>query len=150
MGTAGRGPRPAGIARGRPPPPSSTSGSARAWPTTWSTASCPTATGYLWLSTNNGLSRFDPRTGGFRKNYDISHGLQSNEFNFGAHYRSAGGELFFGGVNGFNAFHPRRLAANNHVPPVVLTAFLKSNRPVAKDRPLWALEASTSATGTTS
>jgi diguanylate cyclase (GGDEF)-like protein len=100
----------------------------------------PDGDGHLWLSTNNGLSRFDPRTGGF-KSYDVSHGLQSNEFNYGAHYRSAGGELFFGGVNGFNAFHPRRLAVNAHIPPVVLTSFLKANRPVATDRPLWELEA---------
>jgi diguanylate cyclase (GGDEF)-like protein len=100
----------------------------------------PDGDGYLWLSTNNGISRFDPRTGSFR-NYDTSHGLQSNEFNFGAHYRSAGGELFFGGVNGLNAFHPRSLTANNHVPPVVLTALLKSNRPVEKAGPLWALPA---------
>ncbi|HEX6739234.1 MAG TPA: two-component regulator propeller domain-containing protein, partial [Vicinamibacteria bacterium] len=89
----------------------------------------PDGDGYLWLSTNNGLSRFDPRSRSF-KNYDVAQGLQSNEFNFGAHYRSASGELFFGGVNGLNAFHPRRLAANNHAPPVVLTSFLKSNKPV--------------------
>jgi diguanylate cyclase (GGDEF)-like protein len=99
----------------------------------------PDGDGNLWLSTNNGLSRFDPRTEKF-KNYDVSDGLQSNEYNFGAHYASVGGELFFGGVNGFNAFHPRRLLANTHVPPVVLTSFLKSNRPVETDRPLWQLD----------
>jgi diguanylate cyclase (GGDEF)-like protein len=98
----------------------------------------PDGEGYLWLSTNNGLSRFDPRKETF-KNYDVSHGLQSNEFNYGAHYRSAGGELFFGGVNGFNAFQPRRLATNTHVPPVVLTSFLKANRKVQTDQPLWEL-----------
>jgi diguanylate cyclase (GGDEF)-like protein len=98
----------------------------------------PDGDGQLWLSTNNGLSRFDPSTGSFR-NYDASHGLQSNEFNFGAHYRGGSGELFFGGVNGFNAFFPQRLARNDHVPPVVLTAFLKFNRPVATAAPLWQL-----------
>jgi diguanylate cyclase (GGDEF)-like protein len=100
----------------------------------------PDGDGYLWLSTNNGLSRFDPRSGVFR-NYDASHGLQSNEFNFGAHYRSVSGELFFGGVNGFNAFFPRRLATNDHVPPVVLTQFLKFNRAAATEAPLWRLPA---------
>jgi diguanylate cyclase (GGDEF)-like protein len=99
----------------------------------------PDGDGHLWLSTNNGLSRFDPRSDKF-KNYDVSDGLQSNEFNFGAHYGSVSGELFFGGVNGFNAFHPRRLAANTHVPPVVLTSFLKSNRAVDTGRPLWQLD----------
>ncbi|MET0551455.1 MAG: two-component regulator propeller domain-containing protein, partial [Vicinamibacteria bacterium] len=98
----------------------------------------PDGEGHLWLSTNNGLSRFDPQTTAFR-NYDPSNGLQSSEYNYGAHLRSASGELFFGGVNGFNAFHPRRLAVNAHVPPVVLTAFLKENRAAATDVPLWQL-----------
>jgi diguanylate cyclase (GGDEF)-like protein len=99
----------------------------------------PDGDGYLWLSSNNGLTRFEPSTGRI-KNYDISHGLQSNEYNLGAHFRSASGELFLGGVNGFNAFHPRRLVANTHVPPVVLTSFLKFNRPVDSAGPLWGLK----------
>jgi diguanylate cyclase (GGDEF)-like protein len=99
----------------------------------------PDGDGNLWLSTNNGLSRFDPRAERF-KNYDASHGLQSNEFNFGAHYRSASGELFFGGVNGFNAFSPQRLVTNTNVPPVVLTSFLKLNRPAKTARPLSQLD----------
>jgi len=98
----------------------------------------PDGDGHLWLSSNNGLTRFEAATGKI-KNYDVSHGLQSNEYNFGAHFRSASGELFFGGVNGFNAFHPRKLVANTHVPPVVLTSFLKFNRPVDAAGPLWGL-----------
>ena len=95
----------------------------------------PDSTGGLWLSTNNGLSRFDPVSGTFR-NFKASHGLQSNEFNFNAHYRSRSGELFFGGVNGFNAFFPDQIEPNPHVPPVVLTSFTKLNKPVRFDRPL--------------
>ncbi len=93
------------------------------------------ARGRLWLSTNDGLARFDPATGAF-KSFNRSHGLQSNEFNFNAHYRSPSGELFFGGVNGFNAFFPEEIEPNPHVPPVVLTSFSKVGRPVAFDRPL--------------
>jgi diguanylate cyclase (GGDEF)-like protein len=99
----------------------------------------PEGDGHLWLSTNNGLSRYEPATGKV-KNYDTSHGLQSNEYNFGAHLRSASGELFFGGLNGFNAFHPKRLVPNTHVPPVVLTSFLKFNKPVEGSGPLWDLK----------
>ncbi len=95
----------------------------------------PDALGFLWLSTNNGLARFDPRAETF-KSYDLTHGLQSNEFNLGAHYRGADGKLFFGGVNGFNAFYPDRIVDNATVPPVVLTAFLKFGQPVALDREL--------------
>jgi diguanylate cyclase (GGDEF)-like protein len=96
----------------------------------------PDGDGDLWLSTNNGLSCFDPRSGSFR-NYDDSHGLQSREFNFGAHYRSASGELFFGGINGLNAFNPQQLATNGHVPQVALTSLLLNNKEVQAAKPLW-------------
>ncbi len=91
--------------------------------------------GALWLATNGGLSRLDPETDSF-KNYDVSHGLQSNEFNLGAHFASSSGELFFGGVSGFNAFFPDRIEAAPHVPPVVLTSFTKINQPMRFERPL--------------
>jgi diguanylate cyclase (GGDEF)-like protein len=99
----------------------------------------PDASGNLWLSTNNGLSRFDPRTKVF-KNYNASHGLQGNEFNFGAHYRDPNGRLYFGGPGGFNGFSPEQIQSNLHRPPVVLTAVLKANRPALLDRPLSELE----------
>jgi len=85
--------------------------------------------GRLWLSTNNGLSRLDPRTGEFT-NYGVSHGLQASEFNFGAWYQSPSGELFFGGVSGFNAFMPDRIRQVAQAPPVVLTAVSVGHRPL--------------------
>ncbi len=88
--------------------------------------------GFLWLSTNKGLSRFDPRTEGFQ-NYDVSDGLQNNEFNVGAHFRSVSGELFFGGIQGFNAFYPARVTGNPHAPPLVITTFSKFNQVVRRD-----------------
>ena len=81
----------------------------------------------LWLSTNKGIARFDPRTGRFR-NFDVNDGLQSNEFNSGAYFRSRSGELFFGGIYGFNHFHPADVEENRHVPPVVITGFKRLNR----------------------
>ena len=85
--------------------------------------------GRLWLSTNNGLSCLDPRTGQF-VNYGVSDGLQASEFNFGAWYQSTSGELFFGGLNGFNAFLPDRLRHVAQAPPVVLTAITVGHRPL--------------------
>ena len=85
--------------------------------------------GNVWLSTNRGISRFNPRTGVI-KNYNRSHGLQGEDFNSGAYFRSQSGEMFFGGSSGFNVFLPEAIADNAHVPPVVLTSFLKLNQPV--------------------
>lgn len=92
--------------------------------------------GNLWLSTNNGLARFDPRDEMF-KSYSQSDGLQSNEFNMGAHYRSASGELFFGGVNGFNAFFPDQVEPRPHVPAIVVTSVTRVNQPMRFERPLF-------------
>jgi signal transduction histidine kinase/ligand-binding sensor domain-containing protein/DNA-binding response OmpR family regulator len=83
--------------------------------------------GRLWLSTNHGLSRFDPETRQFR-NYDANDGLQSNEFNSGAAFRSRTGELFFGGIYGFNYFRPEEIGDNPHLPEVVITGFRRGNR----------------------
>jgi diguanylate cyclase (GGDEF)-like protein len=91
--------------------------------------------GDLWLSTNRGLSRFDTRREAFR-NFDTAHGLQSNEFNFGAYHRAQNGEMFFGGNGGFNAFLPERVRTNDNVPPVVLTALYRLGRRVNIDAEL--------------
>lgn len=86
--------------------------------------------GFLWLSTNMGISRFDPRARTF-KNYNVRDGLQSNEFNGGAFYKGRDGRMYFGGVKGFNAFYPHQITDNPHVPAIVLTDFLVFNRPAA-------------------
>jgi ligand-binding sensor domain-containing protein/signal transduction histidine kinase len=90
------------------------------------------AEGQLWMSTNWGLSRFDPRSETFR-NYDISDGLQDNEFNVGAHFTGESGEMFFGGIRGFNAFFPDEIQKNPYVPPIVITTFYIFNQPVRYD-----------------
>jgi signal transduction histidine kinase/ligand-binding sensor domain-containing protein/DNA-binding response OmpR family regulator len=85
----------------------------------------------LWLSTNNGLCRVTTDKYGtptFR-NYDVTDGLQGNEFNTGAYSKSSSDELFFGGLNGVNAFFPSNIRDNIFIPPVVFTElkFLKGN-----------------------
>jgi signal transduction histidine kinase/ligand-binding sensor domain-containing protein/CheY-like chemotaxis protein len=85
---------------------------------------------HLWVSTNNGLARLDPRKHEIRMFHQV-HGLQDDEFNFNAHYASADGTLFFGGNNGFNAFSPDLIAADTPAPRVVLTTAAKLNRPIA-------------------
>jgi len=76
--------------------------------------------GYLWISSNRGLSRFHRKTELF-VNYDDRYGLQHDEFNQGAHYQDSEGLIYFGGVNGFNVFASQSLTINQHVPPVHFT-----------------------------
>ncbi len=85
--------------------------------------------GQIWVSTAVGLSRLDPVEETFR-NYDAEDGLQTADFNMGAVLRADSGELMFGGNDGFNAFFPRSIQENPHVPPMVVTSFKKLNSEV--------------------
>ncbi len=85
------------------------------------------AGGFLWISTNRGLSRFDPRSGLFR-NYDVGDGLQSNEFNSNAYVRDRRGRLYFGGINGLNCFSPGEIGINSTPPQPAITSFRVFNR----------------------
>ncbi len=92
--------------------------------------------GFLWLSTSSGLIRFDPEQKSF-KEYSAVDGLQSDEFNMGAHFKSSSGELYFAGVNGFNVFHPDRIRENRSIPPIMMTSFSKLGKLAAFDRPIF-------------
>ncbi len=67
--------------------------------------------GNLWLGTNRGISRFDPKDTSI-VNFDVSNGLVFNETAINARYRNTEGELFFGTAGGLVVFHPDSLAAN--------------------------------------
>ncbi len=85
--------------------------------------------GLLWISTEGGISKFDPASERFW-NFDVSDGLQGYEFTLNAATNSRTGQMFFGGVNGFNAFLPGEVKDNPHVPPIVLTALTQGDREV--------------------
>ena len=95
--------------------------------------------GNLWMSTNSGLSRLDRRRESF-KNFDVSHGLQSNEFNSGAYFRGPSGRMFFGGNLGLNSFSPREIRDNSYAPPIVLTGFFKTDVEVDLEQPTGELQ----------
>ena len=67
----------------------------------------PQADGQLWISSNNGLMRWNPETGQAR-HFTPPDGVQALEFNQGVAHASATGYLYFGGINGVNQFRPER------------------------------------------
>ncbi len=83
----------------------------------------------LWLSTSNGISKFNVADTIFT-NYYESDGLQSNEFRHNAYFINTEGKIFFGGQNGFNAFYPDRIKPNAILPTVVLTDFKIDNKSI--------------------
>ena len=78
--------------------------------------------GALWMSTNWGISRFDRKKEIF-VNYDVTDGLQSNEFNALALLKSSSGLMFFGGMNGFNMFDPAEIQSNPKQPDILISGF---------------------------
>ncbi len=76
----------------------------------------------LWISSNRGLTKFNPETQQIL-NFSESDGLQGNEFFRNSCYRGTHGELFFGGINGFNAFFPEKVKQREFIPNVVITNF---------------------------
>jgi class 3 adenylate cyclase/ligand-binding sensor domain-containing protein len=59
----------------------------------------------LWISTDNGLSRFNLSDRVF-KNFSVKDGISANEFNRMSFFLSSTGRMYFGGLNGVNAFYP--------------------------------------------
>jgi signal transduction histidine kinase/CheY-like chemotaxis protein/ligand-binding sensor domain-containing protein len=85
--------------------------------------------GKLWISTNNGLCSLDPHTGKF-KNYTTEDGIQGDEFKPHSALRASDGKLYFGGINGFNAFYPAQILNPTALSPVVITGIQIYNKPL--------------------
>lgn len=83
----------------------------------------------LWVSTSNGLVRLNPATGRANK-FNTSDGLQGMEFEANAYMKTSSGQMFLGGINGFNAFYPNEIKSNTYVPPVYITGFEIFNKEV--------------------
>lgn len=76
--------------------------------------------GNFWISSNAGLLRINPTNKSNKKLFTQEDGLQSNQFNFKASLKSSTGKLYFGGINGFNAFYPNVFKENSYIPPVYI------------------------------
>ncbi len=85
--------------------------------------------GKIWFSTAKTLVYFDPDTWKFVE-YDYTDGIQEKEFHKEASLKLKNGYIVFGGIYGFNLFHPDSIFFNVFEPPVVLTDLHISNQPV--------------------
>jgi len=83
----------------------------------------------LWMSTNMGISKFSTKTKQF-ENYTADEGLQSNEFNSGAYFKTDDGELLFGGPSGINSFYPATISKNLSIPNVIITNVIVNGKEI--------------------
>ncbi|WP_420149637.1 ligand-binding sensor domain-containing protein [Spirosoma sp.] len=88
----------------------------------------PDAHNRVWMTTNRGISRLDPVTQSI-KNFTPNDGLQGYEFNGNAFLRTASGEFYFGGVNGFNRFQPDEFQTSPFDPYVYIYSLTVNEEP---------------------
>lgn len=90
--------------------------------------------GRLWISTNGGISCFDPASGRWRS-YTAADGITEGAFFDSSALKTADGTLYFGGFNGITAFDPRAIRDNRVAPRPVITGLAIFNQPVEQALP---------------
>ncbi len=85
--------------------------------------------GILWIATSNGICKLNPATKEARS-FNTVDGLQGQEFEANAFLKTVDGEVYFGGVNGFNSFYPTEITSNSFIPPVYITDFSIEDRKI--------------------
>lgn len=85
--------------------------------------------GNIWGSTNHGLFRLDPVSGGVVC-FDAASGLPGNQFNYKSGFRMPDGRLLFGGVKGLVLFDPSELKPAESSPGIIFTRFMLFNEDV--------------------
>ncbi|MBN1339051.1 MAG: histidine kinase [Bacteroidales bacterium] len=80
--------------------------------------------GHLWVSTNQGISMFNPEIKRFR-NFGEAEGLKIVEFNADAVWHGDDDEMMFGGMGGFVSFYPDSVEniSDSYYSPLLITEF---------------------------
>ncbi len=82
--------------------------------------------GYLWVSTDNGLNRYNPSTGENRL-YNSDDGISCSLFNTCAHSHGSNGVLYFGGAYGVDFFEPENIATDSTAFKTLITDLIVNN-----------------------
>lgn len=85
--------------------------------------------GYLWLTTNVGLVRFNPKDGRTRT-YTSSDGLLRDQFNYRSGIRDTNGDIYLGSLDGFVVFNPESFTRQSAQPPLAIFDFMLNNKEV--------------------
>jgi len=83
----------------------------------------------FWLSTNQGLVKYNPKSQQ-SWTFDQSSGLLTTQFNFKKKKKNPEGTLFFGTINGLTYFQPEQLAQHISDPKCYFTGLKIFNRPI--------------------
>lgn len=97
----------------------------------------------IWFSSNRGIGQlgYEQDSLFLKRNYQLKDGLQSYEYNTGAYFKTKEGEIYFGGILGFNWFNPEKIKYNLTPPkPIIqriqiLDTIYQSSRKTIKIKP---------------
>ncbi|MCL1075226.1 EAL domain-containing protein [Shewanella dokdonensis] len=78
--------------------------------------------GYIWFSSNAGISRLDPSDNRI-ESFNENEGLQALEFNGGVRWQDSDGSIWFGGINGLNHFYPAEIPPKRAKNRIALAAW---------------------------
>ena len=85
--------------------------------------------GTLWIATTRGLVSFSPKTNQYRT-FTKDDGLLSDQFTGKSGLKTSSGRIYLGTANGFNAFYPKQIIINRHIPQIEITDFQLFNKSV--------------------
>lgn len=89
--------------------------------------------GYLWISTESGISRYDVENEDFTS-YNFSENTAGNLFNENACLYTRNGNMLWGSLDGMLVFNPETFAPDMTSPSVTFTALSVSDRKIAAGR----------------
>lgn len=92
----------------------------------------------IWCSHDKGISKID--SNGVILNFSKLDGLQDDEFNYGAIAKTGDGELYFGGINGLNAFYPDQLNSSEENTNLIITKIGSNEETIPEDTAFWNLD----------
>lgn len=89
--------------------------------------------GFLWLSTNSGIYKFDPGTGK-HFHFNESHGLQGADFISNSVFKDKAGRLYFGWMGGINIIDTSEVNPSEFDPPILITSFISKEETISPFR----------------
>lgn len=89
-------------------------------------------TGYLWVSSTQGIYRVNTRNRIFVK-FDRIDGIADDRFVMAASYKLPDGRMLFGADNQFTIFQPADVRINNSIPRITITGFRVLNQHLLVD-----------------
>ncbi len=87
--------------------------------------------GNLWISSDHGITKMTQQGEDYEyHNYNISDGLQAENFTEDASLKTSNGQLIFSGQNGFNLFDPDKIEIKRSAPEVLITGLSINNQEI--------------------